>query len=1452
MAILDKAKAAALGASVAAFALALIVSFWSGAYLLGQQDLARTLADIDNENRNLARTLAEHAGRTLDYADRIALQIKAGHEQSGGRFDLLRFGAAGSLDRKLILAIAITDARGDILQVDTLRAGRASYADRDHFLVHANADSGKPYVSRPLLGRTLKGRPVIALTRRLNRPDGKFDGVVVVGMDPAAFTAVYRDLGLGDQGLIALSGVDGFVRARNSGGLDEIGQDVRKGPLYPEYSARAEGATRFASVVDGITRRVAFRRLDNYPLSMLVGVAEEKVLVAVHARQRTLYAGAAGASLLAALAVLALALMLRRRERDAVALRESEARYRRMLDTLPDAVIIRHGEKITYVNAAALRLLGATTPDQLLGKSPLEYIHPDYHARARELFARKAVAGEFITGLEQKYRRFDGSLVDVETVGTEIREDGVSGRQVVARDITERKRVEAMLRDSMDRYRRMVESFPDAVFINRDDRIVYANAAALRLLGADNAGQVVGKSPLEIVHADDRDAVRQRIEKALAGIEVGGLREQRYLRFDGGVVDTEVSVSSVIDEGAVSRQVVVRDVSARKRFEAELRENERRYRLLVESAPDAILIYEGERVAYANPAAVRLLGAADMSQVVGSTLFDLIDPAGQAAALARREFVRKTGQSTGLFEQVYLRFDGGRVWVEGSSTRVPGPLVQRQVVLRDISARKRAEAALHESEARLRMAVEAAGMSNWEWDIASDQTHWGLGHEKLLGPLPAGRNRYPDFREMVHADDRERFLAAGRATIEHGTPYDIEFRLTRTDGVVRWMRHTGRALRDAHGVVEGMAGVMQDVTRRHEVEQELAESRQRRDALMDSIPAPAWLKDRAGRFVAVNRAWYERFKMDPRFAIGRTNSEVFPGPFAVDRDREDLEVMRNGHEVRTERQSRVDGLSSGWFQTVKTPIFDDNGEVCGIVGISHDITERRQTEERLRASEERFRQFADSVDDVFWIIEPAPQRFVYVNQAFTRIWGVPVEELLADARLWGAAVHPDDAGNNLPAFERWLQDPALEVYAEEYRVIGRDGRVHWIRDHGTKLRDAAGNVVRLQGIAEDITQRREAELALLESQQRRDALLESNPEPSWLKDGEGRYLVANRAWFRRRGVEPHDIAGMTDAAFFDAERCAIIEAEDRQVIATGMLVRSERNWNYADGATWIETVKSPVRDGRGRITGIIGISHDISARKRNEQAVLQMNKSLEQQTIELTALNRELEAFAYTVSHDLRAPLRHIDGFVNLLKLHAGATLDAQSTRYFERVVTAARRMGLLIDDLLAFSRTGRAELRMQRVALDRVLRDTIAHLAPDTRERNINWQIGALPAVRGDAALLAIVFQNLVGNAVKYTRRRAAAQIEISAVSSREAGTATIAVRDNGVGFDMQYRNKLFGVFQRLHTDAEFEGTGIGLATVGRIVQRHGGRVWAEGEAGKGACFYVELPLANEEAQAA
>jgi len=270
------------------------------------------------------------------------------------------------------------------------------------------------------------------------------------------------------------------------------------------------------------------------------------------------------------------------------------------------------------------------------------------------------------------------------------------------------------------------------------------------------------------------------------------------------------------------------------------------------------------------------------------------------------------------------------------------------------------------------------------------------------------------------------------------------------------------------------------------------------------------------------------------------------------------------------------------------------------------------------------------------------------------------------------------------------------------------------------------------------------------------------------------------------------------------------------------------------------TTKLPLRDQQGQVVGTFGISRNITARKQAEEATRLLNMDLQRQSAQLASLNQELEAFSYSVSHDLRAPLRHLNGFLSLLVKHPAA-LDATQQRYLEVISRSAQRMGLLIDDLLSFSRMGRAELRWSRVNLAELVRETQTDLVSGLEGRVVQWQVQPLPEVQGDPAMLRQVLANLLGNALKYSRPRNPTVIEVG--SETNADEEIVFVRDNGVGFDMQYVGKLFGVFQRLHDREEFEGTGIGLANVRRIISRHGGRTWAESRPGEGATFYFSLP---------
>ena len=283
---------------------------------------------------------------------------------------------------------------------------------------------------------------------------------------------------------------------------------------------------------------------------------------------------------------------------------------------------------------------------------------------------------------------------------------------------------------------------------------------------------------------------------------------------------------------------------------------------------------------------------------------------------------------------------------------------------------------------------------------------------------------------------------------------------------------------------------------------------------------------------------------------------------------------------------------------------------------------------------------------------------------------------------------------------------------------------------------------------------------------------------------------------------------------------------------------------------WMAWTNKPILDDRGQVAEILAVGSDLTERKRAEDEVRQLNTELEQRvhdrTEQLEAANRELESFSYSVSHDLRSPLRHITGFVNLLMKRMPDRLDEKGRHYLEVISASALKMGKLIDDILSFSRMGRVEMKMECVRMDLLLTEVLQEIQPVWQGREVTFTISPLPEVEGDPALLKMVWTNLVSNAVKFTGRRPRAVIEIGCLPDRPE-EEVFFVRDDGAGFNMQYQDKLFGLFQRLHSEEEFEGTGLGLANVRRIILRHGGRTWGEGAIDRGATFYFSLPKRKE-----
>ncbi len=389
---------------------------------------------------------------------------------------------------------------------------------------------------------------------------------------------------------------------------------------------------------------------------------------------------------------------------------------------------------------------------------------------------------------------------------------------------------------------------------------------------------------------------------------------------------------------------------------------------------------------------------------------------------------------------------------------------------------------------------------------------------------------------------------------------------------------------------------------------------------------------------------------------------------------------------------------------------------------------------------------------------------------------------------------------------------------------------------------------RAHALAAELSQER----SLREAQDRYRTLVESVPEAIVTIDQQGQIVSANPATARLFGFAENDLVGRNVSVLMPEPHASRHNDYIAEYLRTGTAkiigATREVTGKRRDGGTFpLElSVSEMWANGERVFTGII---RDVSERKRAEASVHALNADLErrvrERTQELERSNQELESFSYSVSHDLRAPLRHMDGFVKLLRDREGDRLDVTSARYLHLISQAARKMATLIDSLLTFSRSGRTELQIRRLELTRLVREVQRELMAVTPDRTIEWEIGPLPSVVGDPALLRQVWTNLLSNAIKYTSRRPDARIQVTALGGGN-GEVVIAVRDNGAGFDPQYAHKLFGVFQRLHRTEEFEGTGIGLAIVQRIIQRHGGRVWAEGLVDQGATFYVALRAAD------
>jgi len=603
-------------------------------------------------------------------------------------------------------------------------------------------------------------------------------------------------------------------------------------------------------------------------------------------------------------------------------------------------------------------------------------------------------------------------------------------------------------------------------------------------------------------------------------------------------------------------------------------------------------------------------------------------------------------------------------------------------------------------------------------------------------------------------------------------------------------------------------------------------------AVVESAPSGMIMVDRSGKIVLVNRETERLFGYSRDELRGQPIELLVPNR------------MRGGHPQHragffADPRSRSMGAGRDLFGLRKdgteipveiglNPLETDEG--LFVLASVVDITERKRAEARFRA-----------------VVESAPSgmimvdqhgKIVLVNRETERLFGYSREELkgLPIERLVPVRFQPQHPGFRSGFFT----DPKTRSMGAGRDLFGlrKDGSEIPVEIGLNPLETDEGLFVLASVV--DITERKRAEA-------RFRAVVESAPSGMVMVDQHGKIVLVNRETERLFGYAREELQGLPIERLVPGRfrprhpefRSGFLADPKARSMGAGRDLFAVRK----DGREIpVEIGLNPIETDEGLF--VLASVVDITERKRVEQELRRLSENLEQRVRERTAqlelANRELEAFTYSVSHDLRAPLRQVDGFSKLVQEAVGSTLDETTRHYLDRVREGTQHMGKLVDDLLHLAQVGRQAVNTRETELDGVVREALADLRPEIETRNIQWNIGSLPALECDPGLMKIVFTNLLSNAIKYTRTREQAVIEVSCSSSD--GSTVIHVRDNGVGFRMKYADKLFGVFQRLHRADQFEGTGVGLATVQRIVHKHGGEIWAEAELEQGATFYFTL----------
>jgi PAS domain S-box-containing protein len=718
-------------------------------------------------------------------------------------------------------------------------------------------------------------------------------------------------------------------------------------------------------------------------------------------------------------------------------------------------------------------------------------------------------------------------------------------------------------------------------------------------------------------------------------------------------------------------------------------------------------------------------------------------------------------------------------------------------------------------------------------------------------------------------------------------------------GEKRWLQTTKVPLRDKQGVVMGLIGISRDITDRKQAEEALRQSHDELEkrvaertaefaqerlllrTLVDNLPDGIYAKDTAGRKILANPADLKNLRCKTEAeAIGKTDFDFYSHDIAEKFWADDKKVIQGEPVIDREEYFLDDKGEKHWLLTSKLPLRDPNGSIVGLVGIGRDITEHKQVEDKLAYERQLFRVLLGNTPDTIYF-KDRESRFVRVSKS-------KAEKTLEIVRDSYRATHPNAGPDEWPPnlagvepFAEWLigktdfdtypEARARAAYEDEQEIIrggkpiiGKiekatlsNGKSIWWLSTKMAWHDQDGNIIGTFGVSKDVTGLKEVEEALERERLLLRTLIDNLPEQVYAKDKQGRFVLNNLFHARDLGAKsPEEIKGKSDFDFFPRELAEQYYNDEQTIIKSGKSVINQEQYKANPGdksspKRWSVCSKVIWRDDKGEVLGTVGVTRDVHEMKMIQEALHHSEEKLRQFTTQLERSNRELQDFAYVASHDLQEPLRKIVVFGERLREKNSEALGPEALDYLDRMQKAAGRMQTLINDLLTFSRVTTKAHPFVLVNLAEIASEVVNDLEGRIELVKGRVELGALPVIDAEALQMRQLLQNLIGNALKFRRPeeppvvKVEAQI-ISAPDMPAKKLCRLTVSDNCIGFDEKYLDRIFNVFQRLHTRNEYEGTGMGLAIVRKIALHHGGDITAKSKPGQGSTFILTIPVVH------